>query len=228
MIEDFAKRIPGPLMNEPGNVFGSGRRAFATPSGLYFIGDHPGGSPEALTETIENHSRRVFDEKPDWSAYRDESWGGSPPGGRPMQRRMQYLFKRIEGRFGLSAGEIPASNLIFKRWDRSGEPAAKVRKELASLCWPFHEHVIENLNVRVVVCLRIGFLSKWVSSKLAARPTGAKFTENNRRQWTSVTYKNADGLYVVAVSYPGVADWESPNTDPTGLVLDALETVHGS
>ena len=82
MIDDLFRSVPTHLLNKSGTVFYSGRDAFSNSSRLYLLGLNPGGSPlEQAGETLAWHSNRVLHEQPaNWSAYRDESWQGKPPG----------------------------------------------------------------------------------------------------------------------------------------------------
>ncbi len=218
MIEDFARLVPRSLMNRSGKAFYSGRSAFEQPSELYVLGLNPGGGvQDHAAETVTWHTDRVLEtEQHNWSAYRDESWGGALPGTHRMQRRMLYLFGRLE----LDPGNVPASNLIFLRSRREDQLDGDVQ-ELASQCWPFHQNVIEQLGVRVIVCLHKRTTS-WVCNQADAHTQVDEFTERNGRRWHSRTFISPEGLIVVGLTYPGRADWTTPATDPTHLVVRAL------
>ena len=222
MIEDFAKLIPSSQKNRSGKAFYSGRRAFESQSDIYIIGLNPGGSPKDYPkETVLRHTRKVLKSKPaNWSAYRDESWNGQAKGKDIHQKRVRYLFRKV----GLNARKVPTSNLIFAR-SSSKEKLAGDFKQMARDCWPFHEAIIRQLEVRVVVCLGISDTGTWVRAQLDAEDEIDSFTEDNNRYpapWTSRCHKNADGLIVVSLSHPSVASWTSPATDPTDLVVGAL------
>ena len=223
MIEDFVRLVPGSLMNRSGSVFYSGRYAFEPPSELYVLGLNPGGNvQDHATETVSWHTNKVIEIEPrNWSAYRDESWEGAVPGTRPMQRRMLHLFSRL----GLDPGNVPASNIIFLRSSREDQLEGDVL-ELASQCWPFHQAVIEKLGVRVIVCLH-GTATNWVCNQIGPHTQVDDFTERNGRRWRSRTYLSTAGLTVVGLTYPGIADWTTQATDPTHLVLRALQGQYG-
>ena len=218
MLEDSARLVPRSLMNRSGKVFYSGRSAFEQPSELYVLGLNPGGHvQDHAMETVAWHTNRVLEtEQHNWSAYRDESWAGAVPGTSRMQRRMLHLFDRLE----LNAGNVPASNLIFLRSSREDQLEGDVQ-ELASQCWPFHQNVIEKLGVRVIVCLH-GTATNWVCNQVDAHTQVDEFTEGNDRRWRSRTFLSSEGLTVVGLTYPGIADWTTPATDPTRLVVRAL------
>ncbi len=220
MIEDFAKLIPASQMNRSGKAFYSGGRAFESQSDLYILGLNPGGSPDKYPhETVSSHTQEVLHSMPEnWSAYRDEAWaeGRAAPGTRPMQRRVLYLFERL----GLDAGEVPASNLVFPRSSRKATLEGDFQ-QLVSECWPFHQAIIEKLGVSTVVCLG-GDVGRSVCGRLYAHQLVDSFVEDNDRKWTSNLYANASGLMVAALAHPSIAAWTNPKTDPTGLVVDAL------
>ena len=219
MIEEFADLIPRCLMDESGKVFYSGRLAFESPSELYLLGFNPGGCPERYTEeTVSRHTDKVLHSEPDnWSAYRDESWEGKDPGTHQMAPRVLHLFQGLE----IDPREVPASNIIFKR-SKNKKKLKGDWKQLAQKCWRFHQHVIEMLGVRVVLCFGqdTGY---WVQKQLGVTTKVDEFIETYpRRHWKSRTCRNTEGLTVVVATHPSVADWTNPHADPTELVCRAL------
>lgn len=218
MIEKLAERIPRDLLDRSGSVFYAGRKAFGTPSPLYLLGINPGGSPTTQAkETVRWHTKKVLEHKSDdWSAYRDESWGGAAAGSRPMQRRVLHLIKGL----GLSAGDVPASNVVFVRSRR--ESAIKSEyPALAELCWPFHETAIRRLHACVVVCFG-QTAGNYACTRLNSVRKIDEFVESNNRRWRSCSFEADDGRVVVVVTHPSIADWTEPATDPTQLVKRAL------
>ena len=220
VIEDFAKLIPSSQKDRSGKAFYSGRLAFEKPSDVYILGLNPGGDPAKYPdETVANHTDAVLrNMSSNWSAYRDEPWseGRVAPGTRPMQRRVLYLFKKM----GLNAGEVPASNLIFPRSSRKATLEGDFRR-FVSECWTFHEAVIQGLGVRVVVCLG-GDVGEWVCRQSNANRFVDNFVEKNDRRWKSNLYASSSGLTVAVLSHPSIAAWTNPATDPTDLVVNAL------
>lgn len=219
MIQDFVKLIPGTLMNRSGSVFYSGRQAFGAPSELYVLGINPGGNAqEKHRETLRIHTDKVLYREPEsWSAYRDESWEGRAPGTWGMQPRVLHLFARL----GINPGAVPSSNVVFVRSARKASLEGDY-SELATECWPFHQAVIEELGVRVIVCLGQD-AGNWARGRMGATRCVDEFREKNCREWTSRTYANVDGLNVVVATHPSRADWTCPATDPTALVERALD-----
>jgi hypothetical protein len=222
MIDKFAALIPQSLLKHSGAVFYSGRKAFSTPSSLYILGLNPGGSPEEqAADTVERHTEKVLNEAADdWSAYRDEIWRGNSPGTSGMQPRVRYLLRQLN----LEPGNVPASNVIFMGSARGKDIDNRFR-QLAELCWPFHQAVIERLGVRVVLCF--GQKSgDWVRERLNANNPVDQFVEQyEKRHWTSISYKNSDGVAVVVATHPSWADWTNSQADPSQLVKRMLEVT---
>ena len=218
MIQEFAKKIPVELLQRSGQVFYSGRLAFSRPRTLYLLGLNPGGSAkDQASETIEWHTNRVLTEfKPDWSAYRDESWQGRPGGKWGMQPRVLHLLRQL----GMSPAEVPASNVIFLR-SQSEALIADEFTTLAIQCWRFHRQVIEQLKPRVILCF--GQLAgNWVRGQVGAHKLRERFVENNRRRWENRLYQTDTGLNVVVATHPSRADWTKEACDPSSLVRAAL------
>lgn len=218
MIGDFLDLVDSSLLLRSGRVFYSGRAAFAAPSRLYVLGLNPGGDPVAHgAETLAGDIDRLHHDLPDvWSAYRDESWEGGPPGAWGMQPRLLHFFDRL----GLDPAMVPCGNVVFVRTVRERDLRAE-RDALLAACWPMHRAVIARLGVRVVVCLG-GTAGAWVRDMTGAHTPIDAFVENNRRRWSSRTHRNDAGVQVVTLTHPSRVDWRNPATDPTGLVISAL------
>ncbi len=221
-MEDFAALIPKSLDDCSGKVFYSGRKAFESSSDTYILGINPGGDPSDPKEkSVGVHTTTVLNCMPfDWGEYRDEPWKkDAEPGSTPFQRRLKYLSCKID----MGLGEIPASNLIFKRSTVFSKLRGDARG-LAKVCWPFHRKVIDTLGVRIVVCLAKE-AGRYVREKLNAHCQICEFVEDNRRHWRSHTHKSPDGVRVVTLAHPSRSDWTKCKTDPTGLVVRALRRL---
>ena len=224
MIEDFAELLPKSLLNKSGRVFYSGRSAFETPSNLYIVGLNPGGHPRELRDdTVSSHTEWTLNNAPNnWSAYRDEPWGGRkpgtlrPPGSAPMQLRMQHLFRRLQ----VDPGDVPASNIVFMRSERKATLEGDFTT-LVSQCWQFHQAVIESLKTRVIVCLGTD-AGQAILGQVGPLEPVDEFFERNNRGWASHAYMNRNGLTVVVLTHPSRVDWTTPEADPTELVLRAF------
>ena len=229
MIDDFAKLIPESLKCKSGAVFFSGRTAFSNPSNLYILGINPGGGdPDETPESsISSHIEYVLKKKcAKWSDYRDGSWGGLAPGKHPLQKNVLHLINEV----GRKAHTVPASEVVFlgSRGVRDLKRLyGKGYGELADLCWPFHEAVIDKLGVQVVACY--GKPSgEYIRRRLKASTQVDEFVASygKGKHLRSHTYRNDKGLSVVTFWFPGIGKpfWTNPKTNPTGLVVNALQS----
>lgn len=216
MIDDFAKLIPGVLLNQPGAVFYSGRLAFSAPSDVYVVGLNPGGDPVTVTETAAEHTHNVLMRRADdWTAYVDDAWRAAA-GDSPLQRRVRHLLANL----GRDPRRVPASNLIFAR-TRNAQDLAGRFEMLADLCWPFHAAVIGRLGIRVIPCFGAEAANA-VRHRLGAHRLAGTYEETNRRKLVSAAYLNEDGVAVVRLPHPGRFNWCNPKSDPSGLVAQQL------
>lgn len=220
MIEEFAKFVPQPLLGASGSVFYSGRAAFGSTSPLYVLGLNPGGSPNLQADhTVARHMEKVIrDEPDDWSAYRDESWQNRPKGTSGMQPRVLHMMRSV----GLGPGEVPASNLVFQRSSRENSLQGRF-DEMADACWRFHDEVIARLRPRVILCFG-ATAGAYLRRRLRAETQVGEFVEQNNRRWCSRSFRGTGGVVVVVATHPSIADWTVRQTDPTGLVVEALHT----
>ncbi len=215
-IDDFTELLPRRLLDRSGSVFFSGRRAFNQPCDLYVLGLNPAGDPTGAN-TIRQNVQSVLHQRPDnWSAWRDERWGGKEPGRNYRQRRVLHLLREI----GRDPGEVPTSEVVFLRSTRWRADLGDL-ESIVQECWPFHQAVIETLGVRVIVCLG-GHAGYHARHRLDAHELVDEFVENNRRRWKSRVHANARGLTVATLTHPSQADWTVPETDPTQLVERSL------
>ncbi|WP_290649007.1 hypothetical protein [Aquisalimonas sp.] len=221
MLERLVELVPKSVFSESGSVFYSGRAAFASPNPLYILGFNPGGSPDSQAdETVEWHTRNVLEKVPsEWSEYRDESWRGMPPGLCGLQPRVLHLLRAI----GINPGLVPSSNMVFVRSTRESTFGRDI-SALAEQAWPFHKFVISQLGTKVILCFG-KTAGNWVARRVGATRQVAEFVEKNDRRWRSVTLANNQGIFVIVASHPSVADWTAPETDPTPLVRQALDSI---
>lgn len=224
LYDELLSLVPGELHQEPGEVFYSGATAFQQPSRLYLMGFNPGGDPanEALTQyTIGADLEASRDpRRGDWSGF-DDDWREFGPGAVAFQRRVRHLLTSC----GIAdPRRVPASNAVFVRSTRVATLDARRSEALLHLCWPVHERVISALAVPVVVCFGQA-AGQWVRAQVGAMNAAAidTFVEDNQRRWRSTTHRGRDGIQVVTLTHPSVADWTNPRTDPTMLVVEALE-----
>lgn len=214
--KEFSVLVAPALLNESGSVFYSGRGAFARPSDLYILGLNPGGAPSdkpSIRMNLENWSNLPED----WSAYRDEAWEGCKAGEYGMQPRVRHLFKRLKR----DLQKTPASNVVFVRTRNEYDLAAR-RAELLDCCWPVHDAVINRLGIKTILCFG-RTAGAWVRQALGANSQLGTFQESNLRRWTSTAHTNSNDICVVTLTHPSRAHWQNSDTDPTPLVLLAID-----
>lgn len=218
MLELLSGLLPATLLTRSGAVFNTGRSSFESPSKLYLLGLNPGGDPATHEhETVGSQMASVLAKPGHWSAFRDDSWDGYPPGANGMQPHVVHLLQQL----GHEAHAVPTSNLIFER-TRSEEDLKSRRRELAEACWPVHEEIIDCLGVKVILCFG-SFTGRWVRKRVGAHRLVDSFVEKNKRRWKSTAHANSDGLIVVTASHPARAHWRFEATDPSPLVKAMLE-----
>jgi hypothetical protein len=218
MIEEFANLIPPELEHLSGSVFYSGRNAFKGDKSLYILGLNPGGDPlKQKNETVTWHTEGVLKRKPDdWSEYEDESWNGKPTGTYRSQPRVLHLFKELN----VSPYNVPTSNICFVR-SNILLAIAKGFHGYAELCWPFHQEVINELKIKVILCFGKD-AGEFVQNKLKANIFLGEFVERNNRKWKTLAFKNEEGLVVILATHPSRADWTNPATDPSAFIKRVL------
>lgn len=220
MIDAFIEKVESKLLERSGAVFYSGRSAFSEPSDIYILGLNPGGSPlKQATDTIRHNIEQTLARSYDYSEYQDGVWLNKSPGTHGMQRRVRHLLAGL----GRDPRKVPASNVVFIRSERE-RYLAENKRELLNSCWPFHEDVIQGLGIRVVLCFG-GTAGAWVREALGAREKIGAFTETNNRRWTSEAHQTSDGRAVITLTHPSIAKWDSPMSDPTGLVASVLKDI---
>lgn len=218
MIEDIAAHIDPKLRPVSGKVFYSGRAAWRMIGGVYVLGFNPGGDPATNSaETVRTHTDYVLTQAPcQWSAYSDESWKGRAAGQAPLQRRLQHLLSAL----GFDPRKVPSSNLIFSRSRRSAD-LGMASETLVDLCWPVHQAVMFNLRPKAIICLGIDTGDR-VRKRLGATQAIGAFREQNDRGWISFAWKSSAGLMVFSLTHPSIADWTTPQCDPSKMVKDLL------
>jgi hypothetical protein len=218
MMEEFAKLIPAGLNNLSGSVFYSGRNAFQGKKSLYVLGLNPGGDVIAQqNQTVFWHTQAVLQRKFDcWSEYKDASWNGQPPGTYGLQPRVLHLFNVL----GAEPGEVPSSNLCFVRTNNQAA-LAKSFFTYAALCWDFHQKVINDLEVKVILCFG-KVAGEFVQNKFKANIFIGEFVERNNRRWKTQAFKNEYEQVVILATHPSRADWTNPVSDPSSFIKSYL------
>lgn len=211
MIDTFATQIPDDLLDLPGHAFYTGETGFSGQQPLYLLGLNPGGTG---TETIRQQLHNVKTGPADYSAYVTHTW-------KPAAR-IDHNVRHLLNRLSLEPTAVPASCVVLTRTSSEADLADEFDR-LAAACWPFHQQVIDTLDVRVVVCFgkRAG---DYVRRQLGAHREVDHFVETNNRGWKSTTHQCGDGRKVVTVTHPSRADWRNPAADVTPLVERALNS----
>ncbi len=214
MIEFFAKFISDELMEKSGSVFYSGRNVFSGKKQLYILGLNPGGSEIIQKdETIQWHTDNVLKSKnPYFSEYKDGIWRDKKGGTSKLQLRILHLLRALN----LDVSEIPASNICFVRSPRESHIADKIN-DYMDLCWSLHQNVIDQLEIKTILCLG-KTAGKYTRSKIDANVLIDEFVENNNRKWKTQVYKNDKNQIVIVATHPSIADWTNEKTDISKLV----------
>ena len=220
MIDRLLDAVDRSLLTKSGMVFYSGRSAFSNVADLYILGTNPGGSPEVQRDETIRRSLEAFRDGPEeWSAYTDQSWNNKPPGTYRIQPRVRHLLKKLKR----SPKEVPASNVIFVRSAGEGDIKGAERRGLLELCWPLHAAVIEDLQIKVILCMG-SVAGNWVRKKIGARDIVRECSERNRTGRKASWYRTEDRLrHVVMLPHPSRSNWIGQDTvDFPDLVRDAL------
>jgi len=220
-MTEFIKLVPTSLWHFSGSVFYSGRNAFTGLKDLYILGLNPGGSEiKQKEETLSWHTEKVLQNpNPNWSEYKDESWEGHIPGTYRLQPRILHLLNILE----LSPYDVPSSNICFVRSNRE-KNIAKELNSYAEMCWPFHQAVIQNLRIKVILCFG-NSAGDFVRYKTKANRFIDEFVEVNNRKWSSQAFMSPEDLIVITATHPSRADWTKPETDPSGLIKKYLQRI---
>ncbi len=224
MIDDFAALIPKEICNRSGSVFYSGRVAFSKPADLYVMGYNPGGNPSSVDESTIDFATMEMLQINDgrFSSYQDESWEGNKPGASRMQRRVLHMLRNLKH----DPRETPASNLIFVRSKRE-DGIKKEARQLEEICWPFHEAVISQLKIKVILCLGKVTGAPVIRRVGARERIGCFMEQYPGRSWKSEAFISKNGLIVISATHPSLANWENPLADPTPLVKAMFEGSYG-
>lgn len=216
-IRSAVDDLPSAILKRSGSIFYSGKEAFVDAKPLYVLGLNPGGIPAdvpsvTIADTLEQFK---LGDKP-WSEYSDKSWEYAPAGTWGLQPQILHML----GRLGLDPQRVPSSNVVFVQTRGEKELGAE-KAELLKSCWPLHQAVIDNLNIRTILCFGIT-AGAWVREQLGANEQIDTFEEKNNRHWTSKTHRAENDLQVVTVTHPSRVNWKNPLADPTQLVERAL------
>jgi len=141
-FEAFAKEKLKTVLKDSGHVLYSSAETLC-PGKIYLLGHNPGGSPEGREdESIENSLHNLAAKKT--NEYLDDSWNDKPPGEAVLQKRVCWLLEQLN----MDVREVCASNLIFSR---SVDAKNSNFKDMANLCWPVHEYILNIVRPRMII-----------------------------------------------------------------------------
>ena len=220
-LDRFAELVPSELLERSGEVFYSGRAAFSRPSLVYLLGFNPGSEPKPgpnkpKLRTVKENIEYVR-QKPERFSLYYEPWEEGRT--EAVQIRLRHLFKRT----GLDPCLTPASNCVFVR--SKGAKDLPDRRRLEEACWSFHQAVISELGVRLIVCLGKDALSA-VSRQMGTGRQIDEHVEANKRAWASQVFENEGGMITIGLTHPSRTAWNRPASDPSPVVIRALKMLY--
>jgi hypothetical protein len=194
------------ILDRSGEILYSGARTLR-PGPIYLLGLNPGGDPRAHLKTLRYHLENLPSKVE--NHYLDQSWGGRPAGGRPLQQRVQWLARAL----GQDLRDVCASNLIFVR---SVDAKSSGYPELARVCWPVHRAILDVIQPRLVIAFGNSGISPYgflrtafrLSSKEESFPSG-------HGDWRCLAFRAA-GMQIAGLPHlsryavdrhPSVAQW---------------------
>ena len=198
-------------------MFNSGRQTFESPSDLYILGANPGGRPTVTKDkyTVRNNVEDVLHHwSEDYSRHQRPKMGHrfKKPGRHPMQRGLLHLFGRVDRH----PEEVPASEVVFLRSKDLTELSGDFIS-YAELCWPFHQAVIDTLDVRVIVCLGQkagGFMRRKLGANEKVGEFRERISRGSKRGPRSQAHTNEDGIAVVELAHPSRSEWRNRTVRP--------------
>lgn len=196
-IAEFAREQLRSIASRSGYVLYSAASTLCK-GDVYLLGHNPGGSPEKQADATITASLDALAQKT-INNYLDEAWtmasGRSfPTGGAPLQRRVDWLLNALE----LDTRRVAASNLIFAR---SIDAAGSRFDELAMLCWPVHERIIDYVQPRALLVFGNSSASPYgfLRARLGA---GAEETiDAGHPPWKCRAFTADNGLVVIGLPH---------------------------
>lgn len=225
LADEILGYLPEGIRHRSGSMLMSGRDAWRVdPHGsprshpLYILGFNPGGAPAETDQAIEDQAASVLAHAR-YSSFVEESWvvGGRKhaAGEAKLQKSVLHVLDQVR----LDPYETPASNVNFVR-SVSIADLAKDDHAWAAECWPFHAAMFSRLGTKVVLCLGKP-TADFVRAKVGSHAVADRFTEYNRRGYSTVTYTGGS-VDVISAYHPGRFPWYPENSDISPLVARAL------
>lgn len=140
------------ILNKDGEIIYSSHETLKK-GDIYLLGLNPGGGGG---KKIKNHLGDIL--KKDHNSYLDESWDSIkrseiPKGQAPLQIRVDHLITQL----GYNTRDVCASNLIFV----TSRSADDINYGLAGYCWRFHQHILELVQPKIILCFGISSVSAY-------------------------------------------------------------------
>lgn len=207
-LRTFAETVRD-IWDHPGVIAYSGLRSWTEPSDFYFVGINPGGTGE---RTLGEDLDAIDKLSQDYSAYETNDWGNP---------NLQAQFRHLVSQFPRGLYGTPCSNGVFIASRQ--EHNLPNHQCLLTKCWPFHKAVIEQLQVKSVICLGVQTGAFFIE-QLGAPELKATLPVVGGKPATHEVHSVRDGLLVFTLIYPSrghewVKDDRPTPADPTEWML---------
>jgi len=213
-----------PILHRSGRILYSGAHTLRR-GPMYLLGLNPGGNPITHTDTV-GSSLRELSQRTE-NAYLNESWRNCDVGRSPLQLRVQWLLAKL----GFETCNICASNLIFTR---SVDATGSGYPEIAELCWPVHEQIIEIVQPRFIVAFGNSGKSPYQFLRKKFPPATEQRFPSGHGTWECMTFVCPSGVRVFGLPHlsryavsnnPDVAAWVRETALQQGAPADGLASA---
>jgi hypothetical protein len=217
-ILEAAKKSLAHLLDQPGAVFYSSYDSLA-PGDLYFLGFNPGGASEStIGQCLDKFPTKTS------NSYLDEIWdsnGRNASAGQSiLQKRVTWVLEAL----GHHARDVCSSNLIFAR----SRDAVGVPFDMADVCWPVHEAVLNLVKPKTILCCgnssfsAYAYLKNRFGGQESSSPPGVAEHGN----WQIKSFKTEiNGRKVVVIGMPHLSRYDPVNKlGVIGWMKNQIET----
>lgn len=171
-----AETTLGSILRQSGTILYSPCATLARGK-YYFLGLNPGGAEEG-TESIQNSLDNLRAQTE--NAYLDQAWCSHPDcreciGQHRLQRNFSALFWALEE----DPRTVCASNLIFKRSKHENDSGYP---ELARLCWPVHETILQIVQPHTIVTFGVTNTFLFVAEQLGG--SSIQYFKSGHGNWS--------------------------------------------
>lgn len=213
-----------PILHRSGRILYSGAHTLRR-GPMYLLGLNPGGDPTTHDDTV-GSSLKDLSQRTE-NAYLDESWRNYAIGRSPLQLRVQWLLAEL----GFQTRNICASNLIFTR---SADATGSGYPEVAELCWPVHEQIIEIVQPKVIVTFGNSGKSPYQFLRKKFSTGTEQCFPSGHGTWECITFVCPNGARVFGLphlsryavnNHPDVAAWVRETALQQGAPADGLASA---